>query len=304
MLRSAGEAPRIPRREKVVGVREMTAIALASDWHVEETVDPDTISGRNRYDLSIADRRIARFFDAIVWNVERQRCKEVAIRDLVLWLGGDLMSGYIHEELLEDNELAPVQTVLWLLPRLRNGIAMLLDRLQLVTLTVPCSFGNHGRTTEKKRISTGAQNSFEWLLYNVLAEEFRSNKRVRFVISPSVDQYVGVYEFTAHFTHGDTVKSMGGVGGISVPLLRAKPRWDLVRFADWSFLGHFHQLSDFGRVVVNGSLIGYNAYARSIGASYEPPRQGFYLIDARRGKCLSAPLWVDDGDAKPAMEAA
>ena len=50
-------------------------------------------------------------------------------------------------------------------------------------------------------------------------------------------------------------------------------------------------LSNF---VSNGSLIGYNEYALSIKAKYEPPQQAFFLIDAERGKRHSTPIWVDD----------
>jgi hypothetical protein len=45
---------------------------------------------------------------------------------------------------------------------------------------------------------------------------------------------------------------------------------------------------------MNGSLIGYNAYAKKIGASYDQPKQGFFLIDKHRGKSLVAPVWVTE----------
>lgn len=299
-LRGAYESPRIEAREKS-GMREMTAVVLASDWHVEETVDPAAVAGRNAYNLEIADARIKRFFDAACWNVEHHRASgHVAVRDMVLWLGGDLISGYIHEELVESNALSPTESLLWLLPRLRNGIATLLQRLELERLVIPCSYGNHGRTTMKTRVSTGAHNSYEWLLYNVLSETFATTKRVQFEVTESAHQYVDVYDRTLHFHHGDSVKYQGGVGGISVPLLRAKPGWDLVRRSDVSCVGHFHQYSDFGRVVCNGSLIGFGPYSQHIRASFEPPQQAFFMVDKARGKCQSTPLWVDDARSERA----
>lgn len=297
--RKIAPTPKISPREKSPGIREMTAVCMASDWHVEEEVDPVSVAYRNEYNLEIADRRVARFFEGIVWNIEHHRAsKKVVIRDLVLALSGDLFTGYIHEELMELNALSPTEAVRWLLPRLRDGIRMLLNRLGLEHIEIPCSHGNHGRTTLKSRIASGAENSYENLMYHMLAEEFRNEKRVHFEITSSPHQYVQVYEFVLHFHHGDSLKYAGGVGGLAVPLLRAIPAWDNVKFAHYHHIGHFHQLSDFGRAMVNGSLIGFGAYSQWIKASPEPPQQLFYLIDRSRGKCQSTPIWVGESESQ------
>lgn len=290
-----GPTPKILAREKKSGLREMTAVAMASDWHVEEKVDPVAVSYRNEYNLDIADRRVKRFFHGIVWNIQHHRAsKDIVIRDLVLALSGDLITGYIHEELLESNELSPTEAVRWLLPRLRAGIQYLLDVLELEHIEVVCSHGNHGRTTMKPRVATAAENSYENLMYHMLAEYFREEKRVHFEITNSPHQYVEVYDFTLHFHHGDSLRYLGGVGGLAIPLLKAVPAWDAVRYAHYHHVGHFHQLSDFGRAMVNGSLIGFGAYSQWIKASPEPPQQLFYLLDSKRGKCQSTAIWVGD----------
>lgn len=287
--------PKIMRREKSSGIREMTAVVLASDWHVEEPVLPEAVAYRNEYNLKVAEKRIERFFQGIIWNVEHQRAsKRIAVNDLILWLGGDLMTGYIHPELMESNELSPTETVRWLLPRLRDGIYTLMQALDLAHIEVPCSFGNHGRTTEKRRVSTGYANSYEWLMYHSLADEFRNEKRIHFEVTNSPHQYVQVYDNVLHFHHGDELRYMGGVGGLAIPLLKAVPQWDLVRKADVHNIGHFHQLSDFGRAVVNGSMIGYGPYSQSIRASFEVPAQALYYMDSKRGKCMLTALWLDD----------
>ncbi len=274
--------------------RTMTGVVLASDWHVEERVDPDSILGANEYNLDIAHQRIGRFFDAIVWNVRHHRAdKQIQIDELVLGLIGDLITGHIHEELVEMAELAPIPTLIWLFPRLCSGIEQLVRELKLHKLLVVCSHGNHGRTTDKKRISTGYAHSFEWMLYNQMATHFKGDSVVSFVVTPSAHQLIKVYNTKIHFHHGDDVRFQGGVGGIAVPLLRAAMRWDQgPQRADVHCIGHFHTRSDFGRVVVNGSLIGYNPYAQSKGFSPEPPCQGMFFVDSERGKCMPTDLWV------------
>jgi hypothetical protein len=288
---------RIPRRETKSGIREGTAVVLASDWHVEENVRPESVAGRNTYNLKIAEARAGRFFSGIEWLLGFGR-QEFTLRDVILWLGGDLITGYIHEELAEDNSLSPVEAVLFVKRVLTEGIHRLLQDPKLETLTIPCSFGNHGRTTPKRRIKTGAKNSFEWLLYNVLQQDFANEKRVRFVVDQSAHQYVEAYDFNLHFHHGDEVKYGGGIGGLTIPLNKRVFKWDNVRRADYHHVGHFHQLTDLGHTLVNGSLIGYSEYALSIGADYEPPQQGMYVLDSKRGKCMNTPIWVDEATGK------
>jgi hypothetical protein len=295
------EPPRILPREKTSGIREMTPVVLCSDWHVEEPVDPESVAFRNAYDLDIADKRIKRMFDAIIWNVEHHRASgRIAMRDMVLWLGGDLITGGIHEDLTEVTPLSPTEAVLWLLPRLQDGIATVVDRLGLEHLEIPASFGNHGRLTKKPRVALGYANNIEWLAYHQLAANFRHDPRIHFEITNSAHQYVEVYGRTLHFHHGDSLNYQGGVGGLGIPVLKAVNAWDRVREADVHCLGHFHQLRDYGRAVVNGSLIGYGPYSQWIKADFEEPAQAMFYVDRERGKALVTSLWVSERETRDA----
>lgn len=305
-LKTVGEArepPRVMRTEKASGLREAAFVALASDWHIEEEVAAVKAGGRNEYNLAIADQSIRRFFQSQVDLVNHHRAsKKLMIRDGVLALMGDFISGHIHEDLIETTQLSPVEAVIWLKSRLQDGIKHLVDELGLRTLTIPFSYGNHGRTTEKKRIATGAEHSYEWMLGRMLEMEFARDRRIRFDTNPSIHQYAQVYDYTLHFTHGDSVGYGGGIGGITIPLNKAKFAWDDLRYAHYSHCGHWHQLKDLGRVLVNGSLIGYNAFSAYIRASFEPPQQLFYLLDSKRGKCHVTPLWVRELAETPPMK--
>lgn len=283
----------IKARERKSGIREGMAVAMASDWHVEEYVPRRADTAGNFYDLTVADKRVTRYFEGLGWLIEAQR-HSFAIRDLMLWLGGDLITGYLRDENLEENELSPVQAISWLKPRLCAGINHLLEKLQLERIVIPCSHGNHGRTTEKRSIATGAKNSYEWLLYQWLADHYRDEKRVQFITDESNHQYATAYDFNLHFHHGDEIKYQGGVGGIAVPLMKAVAGWNDVRRCHYHHMGHWHQYVDYNNVTVNGSLIGYNAYAMSIRAPYEPPQQAFYVLDSKRGKTAKFPIWVGE----------
>ena len=281
----------IMRRELASGLREATAIAGLSDVHCEQPVRAGETPFPNEYNLEIADKSIGRFFAGFEWLIDLHRQK-FQIRDAILWLGGDLMTGHIHEELRENASMPPIETILWLRQRIRDGIDRLLADTKLHMLTIPCSYGNHGRTTAKSYRALGATHSYEWLLYQWLASMYEGNPRVQFLADRSAHQYVQAYDFDLHFHHGDETNYGGGVGGITIPLNKATSQWDRAKRCHYHHFGHWHQYIDTGNMVVNGSVIGFEAYAMSIKATPEPPAQFFYLLDSKRGKTCKSPIWV------------
>ncbi|AKU93344.1 hypothetical protein AKJ09_00076 [Labilithrix luteola] len=284
----------VRRRERTSnGTREAAAVALLSDFHCEQVVRKGETPTGNEYNPTIAEKSLQRFFSGYRWLIDFHR-NAFAIRDVVLWLGGDLMTGHIHEENKETTASAPIATLLWLRSRIVAGIDSLLDDPNTETVTVVCSYGNHGRNTGKPFRAKGAVHSYEWLLYQWLASHFEGNPRVRFLADESAHQYLTVYDFDLHFHHGDEVNYQGGVGGITIPLNKAVAQWDIAKRCHYHNFGHFHQYIDTGRVAVNGSVIGFDAYSMSIKATPEPPQQAFYLLDSKRGKTCRSPIWVRD----------
>lgn len=278
-------------REQRSGQREATWVALASDWHVEEVVRPETVNGVNSYNLAEARKRVEKYFEALAWMVQYHAGK-FHLRDGVLWLGGDLITGYLREENLENNACSPVQAIAALHEWISEGIRHVLDHTGTDSLRVICSSGNHGRLTHKTHHATREANSIEWLLYHFLDREFAKHERVNFVLPQGAHTYLQVYDKIIRFHHGDDAKYGGGVGGILIPVRKALHRWESFRHADLTCLGHFHQYHDLSDLVVNGSLIGYNTYALSVGAQYELPSQAFFLMDSKRGKTFPSQLWV------------
>lgn len=278
--------------------REATAVAIGSDWHVEEHVDPKTIDGMNEYTPAIARRRAQRFFAGIEWLARDPR---FAVRDLVLVGLGDIITGYIHEELVEGNFMSPTEACLFAQDLWSDGIRFLL-KTDLASIKVPWLFGNHGRTTQKPRVATAAKNSFEWLLGHMLAREFRDEPRVTFCVADGHHMVVPIYEWRLHLTHGDKVKSMGGIGGVDVPLNRAIAQWHRTMPAECTAVGHFHEYNSGQRLTRNGSLIGYGPFSRDVvRAAYEAPQQAFFLVDRSRGKTACAPIWVEEEAKLPAQ---
>lgn len=274
--------------------RRGVPVMLCSDWHVEEPVDSAKVNGLNRFDLDVADDCITKLADAFEWMLRDPRYD---CREAIVWLGGDLFSGHIHEELVEKNFLSPIRATAWLLPRIEKMLRKILATCPNIDrLLVPCNDGNHGRITNKIRIASRTENSLEWLLYFTLAERMRDEPRIEFQISEGEYNYLRIFDQTLCFFHGDSVKYAGGVGGILVPMKRGLN--ELRKYpvevgnVDVFNVGHFHQYTNHGDIVVNGSVIGVNPYSMRYKLPPEPRRQAWYLLDQTRGKCLSAPIWL------------
>jgi hypothetical protein len=282
-----------PLTKVVKGKRHAaTMVVLLSDVHCEERVDPSTVNGLNDYSLDVCNTRLdelqGRFFRLL--EHERQLCD---IDRVVVWLGGDFISGHIHDDTAELAQLAPLAAKRWIGERLRSFIDAVSDSAKSVI--VATNSGNHGRSTDKLRIGTEMEHSFEQDLYLVMqAEEKRDN--VQWQVGTGYLNYVNVDGFRIRFHHGHAVRYQGGIGGIHVPLNKSIAAWDATERADLTCLGHWHQFSwgRAGRYVSNGSVIGHSAYAVRIKASFEPPCQAAIVIDHGRNEVTKAmPIYCD-----------
>jgi hypothetical protein len=282
IARQGDQRPTIAPRERTSGLLEGTPLVLASDWHIEHEVRPEQVAGRNRYNLEIATRRMERFFEATRWAIAHQR-EAFKIRDLILWLGGDIIQNFLHEDDLESNLLSPTEALLFAQVEITRGVEFLLEDPELEQIIVPCNDGNHGRNTDRMRSSTRIENSLEVFLYAQLALRFRNEPRIKFQLPTSQFTFLDdVYGRTIRFLHGDVFKYGGGVGGITVPMLRARARWETVKPAALTCLGHWHQRICLPDLMVNGSLIGYDPYAMGGGFPFEPPVQSLRMLEPRR----------------------
>jgi Calcineurin-like phosphoesterase len=267
-----------------------TAILCCNDWHCEGCVTRESVDGANEFNLQIASQRINRTWQKALYLLDFARTIS-NIRDLVVWLGGDLINGTIHEELEESNFLGPAEAVVFVQDHVATGLELLLREAKVNRITVATSFGNHGRTTKRRRISTGYRHSWEWLAYNNLAHYFRNRAKIGFKIEQGYHNWLPIQGHDVRFHHGDAIQFGGGVGGVAIPLRKKIAQWNKRRPARLDVLGHFHQFLDGWDHVVCGCLVGYDAYALEIGAEFQQPTQTFIVMDRQYGKVLTVPIF-------------
>jgi len=263
-------------RAKPAGKRpEATAILVCSDWHVEERVDPATNVPGNEYTLDIADRRIKQLVQRASMLIEHEKSL-TNIRRVVVAALGDMITGQIHDDLVEMTQLAPLAATRWAQARLGGVIDAMSEIAPVVVAT---SSGNHGRTTHKPRIATENEHSFEQHMYlTMAAAEKRPN--VSWQIGHGYLNVVDLDGFAVRFHHGHAIRFGGGVGGLTIPANKAIANWNISRRVQLDVFGHWHTFCWLPyRFVANGSLIGHNAFADRIKAEFQPPSQSLIIVD-------------------------
>lgn len=280
---------------------------FCSDLHWGEVVDPKQIGGVNKYNMAIAGERLRAMIEVTI-DLLYNHLRMPEYPGIVLALGGDMVSGNIHQELAASNEteIMPVVLDLW------GALAWCIDTLagKFGRVFVPCVSGNHGRDTVKIWAKRRNFTSFDWLLYQFLAKRFENDSRVTFFIPDGPDALYSVMGHRYLLTHGDQLGRGGdGMIGALGPIIRGdhKKRSRNAQIDmeyDTLLCGHWHQLIQLQRLIVNGSLKGMDEYAYQNSFPFEPPRQALWITHPDHGITFSAPVNVERAKSSRAAASA
>lgn len=288
------------RRKKTA--RHATVGLMLSDLHLDEVVRAAEMNDVNAYDRRIAELRLAKVIDTTVMLVGEIFPTLTIDGAVVLW-AGDVFSGIIHQELRETNDAPLLDSIRHWEPIIAGAFTRLADAFGKVHVPVVC--GNHGRLSIKPVAKGRARDNVEWLLAHMLAKTLAGDRRITFDIPESADMLVQVYDSVVRLEHGDGFKGGSGIAGAMSPLLLGVHRATRQAMAegrpfDVMAVGHWHQyiVAPSKGLVVNGSLKGYDEYARRMKFEPEPAQQAFWLWTPEHGISFSAPILAVDRKAE------
>ena len=268
---------------------------FVSDLHWGEVVYPSQINNVNKYNIRIAHERMGVLVNSAV-RLLKIISPKMDYPGIVIPLGGDMISGNIHDELTATNELNSMPAVLDLYGVLVGMIGVMADTFGRVFL--PCVSGNHGRDTRKIWHKDRHATSFDWLLYRFLAKHFDGDKRITFFIPDGPDAYYKVYNHAYLLTHGDQFRGGDGIIGVMGPIIRGDTKKrsrnsQIDMDYETMLLGHFHQYVHHRRFIINGSLKGLDEYAYNANFGFEPPQQALWLTHPKHSITFRMPVYVD-----------
>lgn len=279
---------------------------MLSDLHWGERVFPEQIGGvNNRYDLRTANERlktvVTRTLDLCFNHVRNPQYPGIVVN-----LGGDMLTGDIHKELLESNDQPTLPALLDLFSALVEALTTLADNFGRVF--VPCVIGNHDRNTPKKQFKNAAYTSLSWALYCLLEKHFQSDQRLVFLVPDGLDAYYEVQGRRYLLQHGDNTGAKGGDGHIGMigPIVRGgikvrKQYAAIGRSVDMVVVGHWHSFMSLPGIRVNGTLKGYDEFAMGCRFEPEPPCQMLWFTHPKYGVGEPMRVFADEPEVKTAV---
>lgn len=294
-----------PKPRKGAQHKAIASLVL-TDIHWGEKVEPEEVGWVNCYNLEIAEQRIRRTAEGCI-KLCRDYLSGVEYEGLSLMLGGDLISGRLHEGLKKTDLQTPTESVIPVMEAILAAIEMLADHFGQVAINAVT--GNHGRNTKKPEAKRRVAESFDALIYRLIARELRGDDRITMRVAPGADAHFQVYDTRYVLTHGDEFRGGSGIAGALSPLLlgtHRKQRRDqhaekitgIEQTWDVMVLGHFHQSIKHDDFIVSGAVIGYNEFARSKQYKPEIAQAAMWLTTPERGVTAHMPVHLQDREAE------
>lgn len=295
------EKPTPPAPDK--NITTESAVLLLSDLHIGEVIRPAEMRGLNAYNVDICNRRIKHLS-----NVSRDllvhKLRGYRFDRLHILLLGDIISGYIHEELAETGEGNVMD---WTV----NGAYMLAQLIRDYLAVVPAVnivgvVGNHGRVHKGPVRFKERYVNWDFVTYQYLSQFLRDDMKAGRVTCTFPESFWTVEKLGGWnwlVLHGDNIKSWAGIPwyGITRSVHRLKEVVATQReFIDYIALGHFHNQGTLdmmrGEMLINGSVMGGDEY--SLGKMYttSAARQVLCGLHPRTGITWKYNLTLQDAE--------
>lgn len=277
--------------------REHTPYLLTSDAQIGEVIRAEETEAGYGYNSEIYRRRHRHLISTVIYLSFDHAGHDWKYPGIIYARDGDTISGGIHEELRDTDDLTPIQAIECAFEEESAGIEKLAEAFGRVDVKAPGAAGNHDRTTFKPRTKGADTHSYDRTINYMLRHHFRHDKRVTFQVSQSYDVRFPIYARQILLTHGDRIGSRGGQGmiGPMATILRGAQKVIMEQAAlgfhvDEVHHGHFHTPGFNDWVVSNGCYPGYSEFAKSFRMRPSPPMQQLLYYHPKRGVVDHKPI--------------
>lgn len=265
-----------------------TPVLFISDIHAGEVVKPEEVMGLNKYNWKIMEARLERVF-AVAAELLKEHLAHTLYPGIVVVLGGDIVSGDIHDELKETNERSVYDSIIPMASLLAGhirGLRKVFKKVRVVGVA-----GNHGRNTKRPRAKGYVENNADFLIYQLIARFLSDDPAITCEFPKSRDFNFVVAKRRFRLTHGDQFRGGDGMVGPLGPIVRgdAKKRVSAMQMNrpemlyDTIMVAHFHNTVFLPHVIVNGSVKGVDEYSMGENFRYEEPSQTLFTVHPKYG---------------------
>ena len=276
-------------------VTQETAVLLFSDPHIGEIVDKDVVCGFGEYNFAMFNKRL-KFLAESMQSIVVRKLKGYKIDKLCIFGLGDMVSGRIHEELIENSEdiIFQIMNGAFVTAQFVLELAQMFPEVEIDGV-----LGNHGRLIKRKYYKKRYTN-WDFVFYQFLAMFLANNPRIKCNFPKSFFIVKKVRGWTFLLIHGDNIRGWMGIPWYGIERMMWK-LGDLLKDKginiNYRVLGHFHNTGEldraFGELVINGSMIGGTEYSLMSMGEFNRPTQLFFGVHTEIGMTWRYPLRLD-----------
>lgn len=270
--------PRVLLAPKTKGEAKVDLVLLLSDLHISEVISPSEMEGLNAYNYAIARQRLLYFQSKLADYVALQR-KGYNLQDLHVLCLGDLVSGDIHQELIQTNEFTTPEACVRTADLLAEFLSPLSSLFPAVHLHELGS-DNHGRLWIKPQCKKRALNSWNYPLYALLNARLSSHRNIATHQHLGIKAQIDINSKSVLIEHGNDTKMHMGIpyyGLERTDSREAKRRMKLRRPYDLHCWGHFHTPAWGPWGIMNGALCGTTEFDHGCGRHADPSQVTFLM---------------------------
>ena len=280
-----------------------TMFQLLSDLHAYESVSKERTRGHNEYNAEIMGRRVAQCVAGHLGIKRRMEKGGWTFPELVVGIGGDNVSGTIHD--LERHADAPnivlaVYGCAWLYAQAIREYAREYPKVYVFGVG-----GNHARLPGVKRKQMkDPTRTWDYMVYLLLREMLADQPNIQYWFPDSWGAQVNIRGWNFLLGHGDDIKSWAGIPWYGIQrrtsqlLALEGARGNVIHY---QLFGHFHSSATIpnpaGETLINGSVVGGTEFSvDGLGVS-DKPKQLMFGIHEDKGISHRWPLLLEPQDA-------
>lgn len=243
----------------------LVLLVQLSDCHFNELV---SIPG-NRYDFSVASKRLKKFSDKIL-----QYVKAFKISEIVLAITGDLINSDRRLDELLSKATNRAKASFMAVDLIQQFI---MDLNKVTNISVVSVTGNESRVNEEMGFSEiVATDNYDYTIFQILKKLFKNKDGINFINSDPMEALIKIGAVNILLTHGYDSPKEGTQKFIQQLIGKYAQKNILVNYV---IFGHLHScyISDtFSR---SGSLVGSNTYNEFALNLYSRASQNIYFVD-------------------------
>jgi len=241
-----------PQSRKSEGIQEVHI--QRSDGHTGLEVSPSNTQLLGSYNVEIYIKRLQELQNKLYnfWNEDKNA---QGLRKVVVSYLGDMVEGdgniypgqsyHCQMSVMEQVKQTAEAESQWI-----EFLASYMDEVEIF-----CVDGNHGKVGGKYSKSNPNDN-WDSLFYYLLKMRIQHLKNVKIFISGSPSMLVQHGDFKFLYIHGDIIRGGSGIPFCGAERLAGKVS-DLYNMViDYVFSAHHHTPAQFGKVYMNGSMVG------------------------------------------------